>query len=583
MFSQPVGCRIGLFLGTLVRIRQIYCNGPILKAVQDASLFPDSKYFVDMPLKYDPVTTLKDFNELGERAKDREVLQQFVDEHFDPPGFELIECYPVDWVAFPSSFLKIEDYHLRRWALHLHRIWRDLCRRVKDDVRQHQELYSLLYVPHPFIIPGGRFREFYYWDSFWILKGLLFSEMYETAKGVIRNLAYMVENHGFVPNGGRVYYLIRSQPPLLSPMLYEYYLATGDLEAVNEILPMLEKEYNFWLMQRARPFYDESENEKFQFFQYRAHMKTPRPESYREDMDLVRNITSDAEKELLWSNVASAAETGWDFSTRWFAQSGPAMHHMRSIRTWSIVPVDLNAFMCMNARILASLFEITGNFSKVFLYQARYEQAKMAMKQIHWNETDGIWYDYDLDRKVHSNTYYVSNALPLYAKCYDDEDDVTPHRVYEYLKREGVLNFTKGLPTSLAMGSEQQWDKENAWPPMVHMVIEGFRTTGDPQLMKAAETMATQWLGVTYKSFIRTHSMFEKYNVSAMTEECSAGSGGEYEVQTGFGWTNGVILDLLDKYGDKMATAGGSPISLSIFLSLLNFLLFFHRFLFAAY
>ncbi|VDM43237.1 unnamed protein product [Toxocara canis] len=543
---------------------QIYCNGPILKAVQDANIFSDSKYFVDMPLKHDPVTTLKNFNELGERSKDREVLRQFVNEHFDPPGFELIEWYPEDWVAFPSSFLKIEDYHLRRWALHLHRIWRDLCRRVKDDVRQHQELYSLLYVPHPFVIPGGRFREFYYWDSFWILKGLLFSEMYETAKGVIRNLAYMVEHHGFVPNGGRVYYLVRSQPPLLSPMLYEYYLATGDLEFVNEILPMLEKEYNFWLVQRARPFYDESENEKFQFFQYRASMKTPRPESYREDMDLVRNLTTDgvhvfvAEKELVWSNIASAAETGWDFSTRWFAQSGPTMHDIRSIRTWSIVPVDLNAFMCINTRILASLFEITGNFSKVLLYQARYEQAKVAMKQIHWNETDGIWYDYDLDRKVHSNTYYVSNALPLYAKCYDDEDDVTPHRVYEYLKREGVLNFTKGLPTSLAMGSEQQWDKENAWPPMVHMVIEGFRTTGDPELMKVAETMATQWLSVTYKSFIRTHSMFEKYNVSAMTEECSAGSGGEYEVQTGFGWTNGVILDLLDKYGDKMASSAGS-------------------------
>ncbi|VDN40529.1 unnamed protein product [Gongylonema pulchrum] len=181
------------------------------------------------------VTTLKDFYELQDRWKDREVLQQFVDEHFDPPGFELIEWYPEDWAAFPSSFLKIEDYHLRRWALHLHRIWRDLCRRVKDDVRLHQELYSLLYVPHPFIIPGGRFREFYYWDSFWIVKGLLFSEMYETAKGIIRNLAYMVENHGFVPNGGRVYYLIRSQPPLLTPMVYEYFLATGDLDLVQEV------------------------------------------------------------------------------------------------------------------------------------------------------------------------------------------------------------------------------------------------------------------------------------------------------------------------------------------------------------
>ncbi|KAK0423623.1 hypothetical protein QR680_008240 [Steinernema hermaphroditum] len=543
-------------------LSQIYVDGPILTAVQDAHLYPDSKYFVDMSLKVDPVTTLKNFYELGDSVQKRDVLQKFIDAHFDPPGSELIESYPEDWVPFPASFLKIEDYHLRRWALHLHRIWRDLCRRVKEDVRDHQELFSLLYVPHPFVIPGGRFREFYYWDSYWILKGLLFSEMFDTAKGMIRNLAYMVDHHGFVPNGGRVYYLLRSQPPLLTPMVYEYYLATGDLEFVQEVLPLLEKEYEFWETHRSQIYHDpETKKELFSYFQYRVNMKTPRPESYREDMELVKDLETDDERHLMWSNVASAAETGWDFSTRWFAQSGPAMHDMKSIRTTSIVPVDLNAFVCVNARILGSFYEIAGRPDKVHAYQRRYERAKLEMKELHWNETDGIWYDYDIEFGTHSNTYYVSNAAPLYAKCYDDEDDVTPRKVYAYLEREGVLSFTKGLPTSLAMGSEQQWDKENAWPPMVHMVIEGFRTTGDPFLMKVAENMATSWLTLSYRSFIQTHAMFEKYNVSAKTEECSAGSGGEYEVQTGFGWTNGVILDLLDKYGDKMHSSAPRPLA----------------------
>ncbi|KAI1717359.1 trehalase domain-containing protein [Ditylenchus destructor] len=535
-------------------LSQIYCDGPILRAVQDARLYPDSKYFVDMPLKHDPVTTLRDFYELGEK------------------GNELIESYPDDWVPFPHSFQHIEDYRLRRWALHLHRIWRDLCRRVKEDVRIHQERYSLLYVPHPFIIPGGRFREFYYWDTFWIIKGLLFSEMFDTAKGAILNMAYMVDHHGFVPNGGRIYYLSRSQPPLLTPMVYEYFLSTGDLEFVHELMPLLEKEHNFWLLHRARSYLDpETKEELFQFFQYRATMKFPRPESYREDVELVKGMETDAERELMWSNVASAAETGWDFSTRWFAQEGPVMHDMKSIRTWSIVPVDLNAFMCMNMRILASFYEISGDFKKSQEYQARYEKMKISMKELHWNETDGIWYDYDLERKVHSNTYYVSNALPLYAKCYGDEDEVTPMRVYEYLKREGVLNFTKGIPTSLAMGSIQQWDKENAWPPMVHMVIEGFRTSGDIKLMKAAEQMATQWLIVNYKAYSTTYAMFEKYNASLFSEEFGAGGGGEYEVQKGFGWTNGVILDLLDKYGSKITVSaasslfGSSIIALSLF------------------
>ncbi|CAK5079788.1 unnamed protein product [Meloidogyne enterolobii] len=207
------------------------------------------------------------------------------------------------------------------------------------------------------------------------------------------------------------------------------------------------------------------------------------------------------------------------------------MHDFKSIRTLSIVPVDLNAFMCINMRILASFYEIFGDFKRKNEYYARYQKMKLAMKTLHWNETDGIWYDFDLERSAHSATYYVSNALPLYAKCFDDEDETTPFRIYDYLKREGVLNFTKGIPTSLAMSSVQQWDKENAWPPMVHMIIEGFRTSGDQMLMKAAENMATQWLIVNYKSYVTTYAMFEKYNASLLTEECGAGGGGEYEVQ----------------------------------------------------
>ncbi|PAV62617.1 hypothetical protein WR25_10414 [Diploscapter pachys] len=477
-----------MLYAVLTLLNQIYCDGPILKTVQDSHMFPDSKYFVDMPLKLDPITTLRHFDELGEKAMDIAVLREFVFSHFSQPGTELVEVAPPDWVEFPSNFLKIHDYHHRRWALHLHRIWRDLCRKVKDDVRTNQDRYSLLYVPHPFIIPGGRFREFYYWDTFWILKGLIFSEMYETARGVIKNLAYMVDNHGFVPNGGRVYYLTRSQPPLLIPMVYDYFLGTGDLEFVL----------------------------------------VPRPESYREDYELVNDIEKEEDRIKMWSEVASAAETGWDFSTR----------------TWSVVPVDLNAFMCVNSRILASFHEIAGDINK-----------------------------------QHSTAYYASNAIPLYAKCFDD--DLIPYRVHDYLKREGVMNFTKGLPTSLAMGSEQQWDKENAWPPMVHMVIEGFRTTGNPELMEIAKKMATGWLRVSYQLFIRTHAMFEKYNVTIHSDEVHAGSGGEYEVQMGFGWSNGVVLDLLDKYGDEFFTSGADfsearfPLA-SLFLvliaSLFNFL-----------
>ncbi|VDP32842.1 unnamed protein product [Soboliphyme baturini] len=473
------------------------------------------------------VSTLKEFYALGDKANDKEILRKFVEEHFDEPGTELEPCIPEDWKSHPSSFSRIKDYKFRIWAVKLNRMWKELCRRVKPYVRDHPELFSLLYVPYDFIIPGGRFREFYYWDTFWIIKGLLFSEMYHTARGVIRNLGYMVENHGFVPNGGRVYYLFRSQPPLLIPMVYDYYLATGDIEFIQEMLPVLEKEYMFWLVHRGTPYASAKNSETLNIFQYKSSMNTPRPESYREDLDLVKNLESPVDREKMWSQIVSGAETGWDFSSRWFSHSGPEAYTLKSIRTLSIVPVDLNAFMCMNARILANLYELTGNRTKVLLFQARYEQAKVAMKQIHWNEEDGIWYDYDLDSRRHVAAYYVSNVLPLYAKCYDD--DTVPMRVYNYLKKIGAFNSTRGVPTSFIQ-SKQQWDSANAWPPMVHMLIEGFRTTGDPNLMDFSKELALQWLHSTYSAYVQTNAMFEKYNVSSSSDHPS-GSGGEYEVQ----------------------------------------------------
>ncbi|KRZ76107.1 Trehalase [Trichinella papuae] len=557
VFFQSQNTKAEMMYYVVSLLSQIYCHGPILDAVQTAHLFPDSKYFVDMALKKDPITTLQNFISLGDRVKDKAVLRAFVDEHFDPPGTELETCFPEDWKPSPKSFNVIKDYEFRRWAVALNRIWKELCRRVKSIVFEHQELYSLLYVPNPFIIPGGRFREFYYWDTFWIAKGLIASEMFATLKGMIRNLGYMVENHGFVPNGGRVYYLFRSQPPLLIPMVYDYYLATGDIDFLHEMLPLLEQEYNFWLLHRGMTFGDDSSN-YMKLFQYKAEMKMPRPESYREDLELVQNLTDDHAREFVWAQIVSGAETGWDFSSRWFSHTGPEAFTLRSIRTWSIIPVDLNAFMCMNTKLLANLYEMAGNVTKVLLYQARFEQAKAAMKQIHWNEEDGIWYDYDLETKSHVDVYYISNVLPLYAKCYDDEE--VPSRVYNYLKRVGALNSTRGVPTSFIQ-SDQQWDSANAWPPMVHMLLEGLRTSGDPEIMEMAKELAIQWLRANYDAFLKTNSMFEKYNVSSTAGDMPFGSGGEYEVQTGFGWTNGVILDLLVKYGDVITaqdvTTGG--------------------------
>lgn len=168
------------------------------------------------------------------------------------------------------------------------------------------------------------------------------------------------------------------------------------------------------------------------------------------------------------------------------------------------------------------------------------------MTRLHWNDDDGVWYDYDIHARTQIESFYISNIVPLFAKCY--ENSSIPKRVYEYMKvwidlsvclllsfsglptfqKQDVFSLSGGIPTSFVK-SVQQWDGANAWPPMVHMVIEGFRTSGDPELAEISKTLAIRWLKSLYKLYANSSLMYEKYNVSI--EDITAGSGGEYTVQ----------------------------------------------------
>ncbi|MFH4984211.1 hypothetical protein AB6A40_010920 [Gnathostoma spinigerum] len=173
----------------------IYCKGPILEAVNLHSIFEDSKTFVDMPMKSDPKVVKQAFkdrfgNKPVEHLKPNE-LREFLSDNFYPPGSELEECDLDDWIEKPPELLKISDPKLREWALELNAIWKSLCRRLKpgSDPSRH----SLITMPHEFIVPGGRFREFYYWDTYWITKGLIACEMINTTKKMIANFVSIVD------------------------------------------------------------------------------------------------------------------------------------------------------------------------------------------------------------------------------------------------------------------------------------------------------------------------------------------------------------------------------------------------------
>ncbi|CAJ0957592.1 unnamed protein product, partial [Mesorhabditis belari] len=527
----------------------IYCKGKLLEAVMAKSLYSDSKTFVDRPIKQNKTgpSVYTDF--LARFPEDiHEIdpiqLRTFVDENFDKEGQELNECFLDDWSPEPQGLIGIADTTLRKFAFELNKIWKELCRVVDEKVKDEPERYSLLYVPNRFIAPGGRFREFYYWDAYWIIRGLLASNMYETSKAMILNFKHIVDEIGFVPNGGRVYYLQRSQPPLFAAMVYEHYAATLDLALVKEVLPSIEKELAFWKNNRSAEV--NIEGKSYDMLQYRTPSNVPRPESFREDVAIASQFHELSRKRQFWQDIASAAESGWDFSSRWFADS----QNLSSIETTNIIPVDLNAFYCYNLNILGYLHGELGNITSELHWMQEYIEFRDKFRRVFYVPGSKGWYDYNLRTREHNLHFYPSMAVPLFTGCYDRLATRDANQLYDQMSDMGAFNFVGGIPTSLERTSNQQWDFPNGWSPLNHMVIEGLRKSGNPRMQRKAFDLAEKWVLSNYRVFVADRAMWEKYNVASGAPR--GGGGGEYEVQAGFGWTNGVILDLLSTYGDRM-------------------------------
>ncbi|XP_043471922.1 trehalase-like isoform X2 [Leptopilina heterotoma] len=480
------------------------------------------------------------------RKPTKSELEVFISDAFTNQT-ELEEWIPPDWNKYPPILSHIQDPKFKIFAKNLNDLWKILARKIKPEVALHPNRHSLIPVENGFIIPGGRFKEFYYWDSYWIIKGLLLSNMYSTAKGMIKNFVSFVDNYGFIPNGGRVYYLMRSQPPLLTYMVQTYVDVTQDYKFVEEILPSLDREFEYWEKKKTVnvPF----KGKNYVMARYYVEDEGPRPESYREDYKLARNLTRKEDKKELYENLKAGAESGWDFSARWFVSSSnlgqSARRNISNIATKYIIPVDLNAYLQRNAKRLSKFHAKFGNFVKSRYYQQIAMRYQVGIQTLLWNEKDGIWYDYDMLHKRQRNIFYPSNFAPLYTRSYNIENRVMyAKRTLNYIKTKNITSFLGGIPTSLDDTGEQ-WDFPNAWAPLQSMVIVGLYLTNYEPAVTLSKELATRWLRSNHIGFNEFNEMFEKYDA---VKPGFYGGGGEYVVQSGFGWTNGVIFELLDIY-----------------------------------
>ncbi|CAK9233574.1 unnamed protein product [Sphagnum troendelagicum] len=549
----------------------------LLIAIQAASLASlgggpdfDPKYYVDLPLKYPVDTTAEAFSSLPRTLPSgtisSDTLQRFLEENFGIPGSDLVACRPQDYTTEPVDFLPgVCNPEARRWALKIHSLWLLLARRVADCVKEKPNQHTLLPLQHPVIVPGERFREVYYWDSYWIIRGLLVSKMLETAKGMVQNLLALAGKHGFVANGARTYYQNRSQPPLLSMMVCAIHLEAANLTLVEQALPILRKEYNFWTTEPHEVVIQDHQMNKHRLSRYYAQWNTPRPESCIIDEAIAKGL-SKAHQAELYRDIATAAESGWDFSSRWMEDH----QNLFSLRTSAIIPVDLNAFLLQMELDIAFLARATGDDTTERYFTMAANARRLAIQTILWNEDESQWFDYwlpvnnsklqsvnsqrvvyDMDSGHLNLQIFASNFIPLWCGVILQEimlfvcaGDAKIERVLEAFNNSGLMH-PGGIATSLRE-TGQQWDFPNAWAPLQHMIIEGLATLNSEKANKMAIDISRRWLKSNYVAFEETGHMVEKYDARYCGK---VGGGGEYNTQTGFGWTNGVALTLLHKYG----------------------------------
>ncbi|XP_059662182.1 probable trehalase [Cornus florida] len=515
----------------------------------------DPKLYVDVSLKFNLSATKDAFHKLPKTdngSVSAGDLKGFIAEYLNGAEEDLVYAEPVDFVAEPEGFLaKVENRVVRDWALEVHSLWKSLSRKVSDRVLEKPELHTLLPLPKPVMIPGSRFREVYYWDSYWVIRGLLASKMYESAKGIVINLISLINEFGHVLNGARAYYTNRSQPPLLSSMVYDIYDRTGDMDFVRKSLPALVKEHRFWNTGIHKVTIQDAQGCNHTLNRYYAMWNEPRPESSTIDRETASKLSSVSQKQHLYRELASAAESGWDFSTRWMRNASD----LTTLATTSILPVDLNAIILKMELDIAFLANCIGESSIAQRFSEASQARQKAMHSVFWNAEMGQWLDYWLSSSTsckdsytweasnQNKNVFASNFVPLWIGLFNSDVSLV-EKVTQSLKYSGLVHAA-GIATSLT-NSGQQWDFPNGWAPLQHMIVEGLVRSGSKEARSFGEDIAIRWTRTNYVAYKKTGTMHEKYDVKKCGE---FGGGGEYVPQTGFGWSNGVVLAFLEEFG----------------------------------
>lgn len=490
--------------------------GELFEAVQRNKVYEDGKTFVD----------------LVPRRRMKAIQQEYMVARQDP-DFDLRDFVSRHFYEFAPH--KGKEFHTDPTmpvSQHIALLW-DVLKR-----RNRLNRGSLVALPYEYIVPGGRFSEQFYWDSYFIMLGLAADNRWDLIEGMMKNYTYMIRKFGFIPTANRTYFLSRSQPPFFSHMVRLLAGHKGRTRTFAEYLPYLLLEYRFWMKGRLK--LGKQEHKAFarvvqmpngmNLNRYYDNKTTPRPESMLKDTSTAAS-SPEREADRLYLHLRAGAESGWDFSSRWFTDP----HDIKTIHTADIIPVDLNCLLLQLEQTIAESYRLLKNPLLARKFQGLAERRERAIQTYCWDEKAGFFVDYNFHHHEPTGQLTLAGVFPLYAR-------IASKKQADAVARKLKKDFLKpgGLVTTL-VETGQQWDAPNGWAPLHWIVIEGLRNYGHHQL---ADEIKRRWIRVNMKVFTRQHKLIEKYNVESAE---GLGGGGEYPLQDGFGWTNGVLRALLNE------------------------------------
>jgi alpha,alpha-trehalase len=495
-------------------------------AVQMAAVLGDGKVFPDTLPKAPPAEILAQYHAAGAAALSPEALKRFVEEHFSLPVAPAVEARP-ESVSITA---------------HIDALWDVLTRRTPDAPR----FSSLLPLPEPYVVPGGRFREIYYWDSYFTMLGLEESGRNDLVAAMIADFAHLIDTYGHIPNGTRSYYLSRSQPPFFFAMVA--LLSPGDpAAAFARYLPELEREHAFW-MDGAQGLKAGAAHRRVVALpdgsilnRYWDDRDTPRDESFREDTELARSGRGDAAPK--YRNIRAAAESGWDFSSRWFSDGKTRA----TIDTTDVVPVDLNSLMYGLELAIRDGCRRHVEPGCVKQFEGLAAARRKAVDRYLWSESRGAYVDYRWPTRARGTQLTAATLYPLFvALASKSQARAVAGSVAHGLVQPGGI-----VTTTLETG--EQWDSPNGWAPLQWIAVDGLRRYGETVL---ARGIACRWMTNVNAVYRQTGKLVEKYDV---VHTGRPGGGGEYPTQDGFGWTNGVMRKLMTLYPAEAADTAPAP------------------------